>query len=284
MHKFIAQSSDNGRKLIKYISSLFKKLPEGRIYRLFRQKSIKVNNKRIADSNYVVKTGDEIIIYGIKDEPSFVIYDNSWKLDSEIVYEDDNILLINKKAGTIVHGDSNCLDNQVFSYFKFRQNSAFRPSHVGRLDKWTSGLIMYAKNYQTLTELNHKTEFLDKIYVLKSDYNPHDEIVSVYIHHDELQQKMVATKNMQHPNDKIAKTRFFKKDNKLYAQLFTGRKHQIRATLEYLGYPIYGDSKYGSKTKGTKRVYLHCYKLKFNNLERSLEYLNGKEFECKEEW
>ncbi|NES53138.1 RluA family pseudouridine synthase, partial [Escherichia coli] len=75
MHKFIAQSSDNGRKLIKYISSLFKKLPEGRIYRLFRQKSIKVNNKRIADSNYVVKTGDEIIIYGIKDEPSFVIYD-----------------------------------------------------------------------------------------------------------------------------------------------------------------------------------------------------------------
>lgn len=54
--------------------------------------------------------------------------------------------------------------------------------------------------------------------------------------------------------------------------------------MEYFGYLIYGDLKYGLKVKGIKRVYLYCYKLKFNNLDKFLEYLNGKEFECKEEW
>ncbi|MBT1345696.1 RluA family pseudouridine synthase [Mycoplasma bovis] len=284
MHKFVAHKNDGGRKLIKYISSLFKDLPEGRIYKLLRQKCVKINGKRITDSNYVINEGDEVVIYGIKEQATIYIYDVGLQLDSKIIYEDDNILIINKKAGKVVHGEPLCLDNQVLSYLKFKQNSSFKPSHVGRLDKWTSGLIVYAKNYKALRELNDKIGFFDKIYTLKSDYNGGDNVVSAYIHHDEKMQKMIVTKNPAGLNNQIVKTKIYVDSNKLYAQLLTGRKHQIRATMEYLGYPIYGDIKYGWRKKTNKRIYLHSYKLGFNNLSSPLEYLNGREFECNEDW
>ncbi len=284
MHKFVAHKNDGGRKLIKYISCLFKDLPEGRIYKLLRQKCVKINGKRITDSNHVINEGDEVVIYGIKEQAAIYIYDVGLQLDSKIIYEDDNILLINKKAGKVVHGEPLCLDNQVLSYLKFKQNSSFKPSHVGRLDKWTSGLIVYAKNYKALRELNDKIGFFDKIYTLKSDYNGGDNVVSAYIHHDEKMQKMIVTKNPVGLNNQIVKTKIYVDSNKLYAQLLTGRKHQIRATMEYLGYPIYGDIKYGWHNKTNKRIYLHSYKLGFNNLSSPLEYLNGREFECNEDW
>ncbi len=284
MHKLVAHKNDGGRKLIKYISCLFKDLPEGRIYKLLRQKCVKINGKRITDSNHVINEGDEVVIYGIKEQATIYIYDVGLQLDSKIIYEDDNILLINKKAGKVVHGEPLCLDNQVLSYLKFKQNSSFKPSHVGRLDKWTSGLIVYAKNYKALRELNDKIGFFDKIYTLKSDYNGGDNVVSAYIHHDEKMQKMIVTKNPVGLNNQIVKTKIYVDSNKLYAQLLTGRKHQIRATMEYLGYPIYGDIKYGWHNKTNKRIYLHSYKLGFNNLSSPLEYLNGREFECNEDW
>lgn len=284
MHKFVAHKNDGGRKLIKYISSLFKDLPESRIYKLLRQKCVKINGKRITDSNHIINEGDEVVIYGIKEQATIYIYDVGLQLDSKIIYEDDNILIINKKAGKVVHGELLCLDNQVLSYLKFKQNSSFKPSHVGRLDKWTSGLIVYAKNYKALRELNDKIGFFDKIYTLKSDYNGGDNVVSAYIHHDEKMQKMIVTKNPAGLNKQIVKTKIYVDSNKLYAQLLTGRKHQIRATMEYLGYPIYGDIKYGWRKKTNKRIYLHSYKLGFNNLSSPLEYLNGREFECNEDW
>lgn len=284
MHKFVAHKNDGGRKLIKYISSLFKDLPESRIYKLLRQKCVKINGKRITDSNHIINEGDEVVIYGIKEQATIYIYDVGLQLDSKIIYEDDNILIINKKAGKVVHGELLCLDNQVLSYLKFKQNSSFKPSHVGRLDKWTSGLIVYAKNYKALRELNDKIGFFDKIYTLKSDYNGGDNVVSAYIHHDEKMQKMIVTKNPAGLNNQIVKTKIYVDSNKLYAQLLTGRKHQIRATMEYLGYPIYGDIKYGWRKKTNKRIYLHSYKLGFNNLSSLLEYLNGREFECNEDW
>lgn len=284
MHKFVAHKNDGGRKLIKYISSLFKDLPEGRIYKLLRQKCVKINGKRITDSNHVINEGDEVVIYGIKEQATIYIYDVGLQLDSKIIYEDDNILLINKKAGKVVHSEPLCLDDQVLSYLKFKQNSSFKPSHVGRLDKWTSGLIVYAKNYKALRELNDKIGFFNKIYTLKSDYNGGDNVVSAYIHHDEKMQKMIVTKNPVGLNNQIVKTKIYVDSNKLYAQLLTGRKHQIRATMEYLGYPIYGDIKYGWRKKTNKRIYLHSYKLGFNNLSSPLEYLNGREFECNEDW
>ncbi|WP_427909416.1 pseudouridine synthase [Mycoplasmopsis bovis] len=284
MHKFVAHKNDGGRKLIKYISSLFKDLPESCIYKLLRQKCVKINGKRITDSNHIINEGDEVVIYGIKEQATIYIYDVGLQLDSKIIYEDDNILIINKKAGKVVHGELLCLDNQVLSYLKFKQNSSFKPSHVGRLDKWTSGLIVYAKNYKALRELNDKIGFFDKIYTLKSDYNGGDNVVSAYIHHDEKMQKMIVTKNPAGLNNQIVKTKIYVDSNKLYAQLLTGRKHQIRATMEYLGYPIYGDIKYGWRKKTNKRIYLHSYKLGFNNLSSPLEYLNGREFECNEDW
>ncbi|MBT1385862.1 RluA family pseudouridine synthase [Mycoplasma bovis] len=284
MHKFVAHKNDGGRKLIKYISSLFKDLPESRIYKLLRQKCVKINGKRITDSNHIINEGDEVVIYGIKEQATIYIYDVGLQLDSKIIYEDDNILIINKKAGKVVHGELLCLDNQVLSYLKFKQNSSFKPSHVGRLDKWTSGLIVYAKNYKALRELNDKIGFFNKIYTLKSDYNGGDNVVSAYIHHDEKMQKMIVTKNPVGLNNQIVKTKIYVDSNKLYAQLLTGRKHQIRATMEYLGYPIYGDIKYGWRKKTNKRIYLHSYKLGFNNLSSPLEYLNGREFECNEDW
>lgn len=279
MQKFIATKNDEGRKLIKFLQSIFKNTPESHIYRAFRKKDIKVNDKRINDRNYIINEGDCIIIHGFQsDDKAFKKYDKSLQKPLKIIYEDNNILLVNKDPFVEVHGSKKSLDNQVLAYLKFNQTSSFKPSHVGRLDKDTSGLIIYAKNYESLVELNYKTVFFDKIYKLKSDYKGEDKVVEFYTKKDESKQKMIASKIPFSNESKLVKTKIFAINNELFAKLITGKKHQIRLTMEYLKNPIYGDKKYGGKK--AKRLYLHSYKLTFKKLENNLEYLNNKTFVC----
>ncbi|WP_406617317.1 RluA family pseudouridine synthase [Mycoplasmopsis adleri] len=283
MIKLIAKADDEGRKLFKYLQSVFKHMPTSHLYKILRKKDIKINSKRTNDENLILHAGDLIEVYGVEnDDLNLYTYDASIKLTSEIIYEDDNILILNKQNNVEVHGSKNSLDNQVLSYLNYKQDSAFKVSHVGRLDKETSGLIIYAKNYAAVTELNSKIGKFDKIYTLKSDYNEPDQIVSFYIHHDEKLKKMMATNQPYYPDDKKAETYIFKENNKLYAKLLTGKKHQIRVTMAYLNWPIYGDKKYGGKPD--KRLFLHSYKLTFKNLEGKLAYLNNKTFICEPNW
>ena len=180
--------------------------------------------------------------------------------------------MINKPENFVVHGKYNSIDNQVLSYLKFKKVDSFTPSHVGRLDKLTSGIMLYAKNYNSLKELNDKKTYFEKFYIAISKLNE-KFLLEAFIFHDDLKQKEFISQK----KGKSCKTSFIPvEDNKVLIQTYSGRKHQIRASLEYLKFPIKGDTKYGGTS--ARRLYLHSNKLILNNLEGHLNYLNKKEF------
>ncbi|VEU75518.1 Pseudouridylate synthase [Mycoplasmopsis maculosa] len=282
MNKYIATKNDENRKIINFIKSIFKNAPESLIRKLFRKKEIKINSKKINDPNYILKENDEIIIYSLKNEIFYDNKENKAILTSEIIYEDDNIIVINKKSGIVVHSEKESLDNQIYNYLNFIQVDSFKPTHIGRLDKETSGIIVYAKKYSVLIELQKKKKLFEKIYTLKSDYKVVEpKIIEFYSFKND------STKNMDYSkhevlNSKINITKIFSENGTTFAQIFTGRKHQIRLTMKYLKNPIYGDVKYGGRKD--KRIYLHSYKIVFKGLEGELEYLNNKIFISNPNW
>lgn len=277
MFEILATKNDQGRTLYKLLCKYLNNLTKSRLEKIFRKKDIKVNGIRTNDKSFKVSENDHIIIYGVFDankqqEIKLV------KPNLNILYEDDNILLIDKVPGLIVHGEENSLDDQVLAYLGFVQKDSFKPSHVGRLDKATSGLILYAKNYETLTMLNAKHKYFTKKYLFKSnlELKPNQKIdLTLYLVKDEANQKVKAyAKKVL--NSQKAQTLFYLEKNDKIAQLVTGRKHQIRVSLQYLHKPIWGDKKYGGKP--SQRLMLHSFYLQFKELTGNLKYLNKKEF------
>ncbi|ADE19504.1 RluA family pseudouridine synthase [Mycoplasma crocodyli] len=280
MKTIIATSNDAGRTLYKLITKYLDNVPLSRIEKLFRKKDIKVNGIRTNQKDYTIAFNDQIEIYGlidIKKEEAPLISSFSFKK----IYEDNNILIIDKPNGIEVHSSPNCLDNQVLAYLKFKQVDSFKPSHVGRLDKETSGIMLYAKNYQALKYLNDNMENIIKTYTFKSDFNEESKDVELYLYKDEDKKRMAASFTKV-PYSKLSKTHFYLESNKKYATLSSGRKHQIRVSLMKLGKPIYGDFKYGGKKAG--RLMLHCLQIKFQQLEGEFKYLNELEFLSQPKW
>lgn len=275
MNKYKATKNDAGRTILKFIQKLFNDVPKSRIERIFRQKDIKINGKRIKDKKHLIKEDDEILIYGLftSVQPKQNIKAN---ITFKIIFEDENILIVDKKIGVPVHDAKDSLDNQVLTYLKFKQIDSFVPSHIGRLDKQTSGIMIYGKTYEAVKQLNEANKKLKKIYEFKSDLNK-NIITEFKITHDEKYHREKAG-----DIGKKTKTKFWIEGNKKYAELATGRKHQIRATLSKLNKPIYGDTKYGGKK--ADRIYLHSVYLKLDGLKEKLEYLNGQEFWSRPEW
>ncbi|OYD26797.1 23S rRNA pseudouridine955/2504/2580 synthase [Mycoplasma testudineum] len=275
-----ATENDQGKILFKVVRSYLNNVPNSRVEKIFRLKDIKVNGKRNVDKDTPVMAGDQIIIYGIENPKVRNAY-QPVEIKFNVIYEDDNILIIDKPTGIVMHGEPNSLDNQVLRYLKFVQKDSFIPSSIGRIDKFVSGLVCYAKNYKTLREL--KTEKnIEKIYTYKADILvPEKHTVNFYHEYNPIKQRAILYKEKK-PDTKVASTILWDEGNYHYAQLLTGRKHQIRVTLSKLGFPIYGDKYYGGKN--AKQIYLHSYMLKFKGLNQDLEYLNKQVFISKPKW
>ncbi|WGI36526.1 pseudouridine synthase family protein [Mesomycoplasma lagogenitalium] len=283
MKKIIATFNDQNRTLYKFIIKHFNKVPLSKIEKIFRKKDIKVNGTKTNNKKYLVMENDVVEIYGLDEKlensNKINLLNSNLKIDFNVIYEDKNILIVNKKNNIAIHGEDNCLDNQVLQYLKFIQNSSFVPSHIGRIDKSTSGIVVYAKNYHSLVQLKEKQSNFDKIYIFKSDIKIDKEFqVSYFLEKDDKKMKMKVVEK----SNELAITDFYEQSGKKYAKLITGKKHQIRVSLSKLGFPIYGDKKYGGKKE--KRVYLHSHILKFKNLNGELKYLNEKEFICYPKW
>ncbi|WP_051586204.1 RluA family pseudouridine synthase [Mycoplasmopsis lipofaciens] len=272
-----------GMKILNVIKKVLPNSSLNEIYKKFRKKDIKINNKRVKDFNILVKNGDCVEIYTYKPIKFIENELNEVSLNFTIIYEDSNILIINKPNGFSVHGEKNSIDNQVKKYLNTNSNSLFKPSHVGRLDKETSGIMIYAKNHTSLVELNKKINDFEKIYAFKSDYNGENVFLNIEILKNKetnyLSCKLADQKSQE---TRIAKTQIFKKNNKYFARILTGKKHQIRLSLQFLGFPIWGDKKYNGIKKD--RLYLHCYSLTFQNLNNDLKYLNNKKIISKIPW
>ena len=286
MKKLIVDNKYNNKKLNTFLLDNIPNISINTIYKLLRKKDIKVNNVRI-NSNILLHADDEVLVY-ISDN----LLSNNFKLD--IFYEDDNILIINKPYNIEVTG-SNSLTTYVHSIYS---GNDFLPMPCHRLDRNTTGLILFAKNEISLNILldkfkNHEIEkhYLALVYgvpKIKSDklksYLFKDTKKSIVYISDEFKkgyQKIITSY-------KILEV-FSTNTSLLDVQIETGKTHQIRAHLAHIGYPIIGDGKYGinkiNKEFNAKYQKLCSYKLKFNFKTDAdiLNYLNNKTFKLEKQ-
>ncbi|MBE6746419.1 MAG: RluA family pseudouridine synthase [Ruminococcaceae bacterium] len=285
-------------------------LPKSLMYKYIRTKRIKVNGKR-AEISTRLNVGDVVDMY-INDEffeKSETRYDfMGASKDLSIVYEDENIMLLNKKVGLLSHPDDNEYTDTLITrvkrylYEKGEYNpdeeTSFTPSLVNRIDRNTSGIVIAAKTAAALRILNQKMKDreLHKYYlcVVHGEIEKKSDTLIGYLIKDEKKNKVTVYTKMRE-GAKTIKTKYnvLKVRNGLSLveiELLTGRTHQIRAHFASIGHPLLGDGKYGTnalnKKTGYKKQCLCSYKLTFDFTTdaEELEYLNGKSFEIEDVW
>lgn len=289
MTKLEINQNDAGQKIFAFIKKAFRDTNLSIIYKWFRLGKIRVNNKRIKNRDYVLQFGDIILVFDAGSNTTKRKWEKVDYHNLEIVYEDQNILIADKDFDLEIHSEFNvCLDNMVRSYlfdkgeFNPDENS-FIVSHVHRLDKLTSGLVIYAKNKAALdfflSTIVNKNQ-ITKTYVAKVEGSPKiTGIISGFIDYNG-ETKKATFKAQEFKMSKQAILDIKKIDEQYVTiELVTGRKHQIRATMEYLKTPIFNDFRYSSKRHGNEHyIALNANQIAFHDLPEPYAYLNEKVF------
>ncbi|MGI6279346.1 MAG: RluA family pseudouridine synthase [Acutalibacteraceae bacterium] len=310
MREFTISKNDEGLRLDKFIQKVCPTLPSSLMFKYIRTKRIKVNGKR-GEIGTRLNIGDIVSAY-INDEffapasPKYDFLSSPAVLD--IVYEDENILLADKKQGLLVHPDKNEYNNtligriQHYLYKKGEYDpeneNSFRPALVNRIDRNTGGIVIAAKNAEALRILCEKIKNreMDKRYLAVVHGVPErkSEILEGFLEKNE-EKNQVFLKAKRTKDAKTIKTKYTVLESKnglslLEIELLTGRTHQIRAHMASIGHPLLGDGKYGKSGKDKKMGFdkqaLYSYSLRFDFKTPAgiLEYLNGKRFTVKSVW
>ena len=310
MREIIINKNDADQRLDKFLSKRFKNMPKSLMYKYIRTRYIKVNNKKCEIST-MLKEGDVLKLF-IKDEffdddreneESYEFLKAPLKLD--IIYEDENILIINKKPGLIVHPDKSyhfdSLIARVLHYlyekgeYNPKDDRSFAPATVNRLDRNTGGIVIAAKNAEALRILNSKIKSreIKKLYLCMVQGKPKAEsgTVSGYLEKNESKNKVrIFSENA--PGRKYMETKYrviksVRENSLLEVDLITGRTHQIRASMAKLGNPLLGDTKYGYKKSSAEKeqfkyqaLYAYRITFEFQSDAGILQYLDGRSFEA----
>ena len=305
MKILVIEKNDAGQRLDKYLSKAVKGLPASLMYKFIRTKKIKVNRKR-AEIGMMLAEGDEIQLF-IRDD----FFDSPEKdvsaLDSiepklDIIYEDENIMLINKRPGVLVHEDDSGKDNTLLLHlwaylyqngeYNPKDEASFAPAFCNRIDRNTGGIVIAAKNASALRDMNMriKTGQVSKFY-----------ICAVHGIMKKSSDKLTAWLRKDEKNNTVDVIPYEKKgykqiitgyrvlsdngaDSLLEIELFTGRTHQIRAHMAFIGHPLLGDGKYGinrdDRRIGYKWQALYSYRTRFDFEKNGdvLDYLAGHEY------
>ncbi|SHJ87556.1 23S rRNA pseudouridine955/2504/2580 synthase [Caminicella sporogenes DSM 14501] len=277
LREIIIGENEYGQRLDRFLLKYLNNSTRANVYKLLRKKVIKVNGKREKE-NYFLKLGDRLQIF-LSDETldklrkeEKIVMDGKVNLD--IVYEDDEILVVNKPKGLLTHPDKKeykkTLSTRVQAYLKHLSTRTFKPASINRLDQNTSGLVIFCKTYEALKKYNEmmrnreikkyylcivhgivKKEGAIKGYIVK---NTKTNVVQIFDKNN---------KNGQFIYTKYKPIRYLNNNYTLLeVEILTGKTHQIRASLSKINHPIIGDTKYGGKKIDniTTQV-LHAYKL-----------------------
>lgn len=302
MFEVIIDKKNENQRVDKFVRKVLKNAPLSFIYKLFRKKDVKVNDKKI-DIDYKLKENDVLKIYvSVQQLDDFKNKVNLKIVEfcHEIIYEDENILIINKPSGLLVHGDNKnkkeTLTNDVLNYLyskgEYDNDCLFTPAPAHRLDRNTSGIIIFGKNsavLHDLMELLQDKSKIEKEYIALVVGNINKEgVIDAPLLKIEKLNKVVVSNDI---GSKKAITKYYPYKNLkdytlLKVNLLTGRTHQIRVHLSYINHPIVGDKKYGDikvnkifeEKYGLDSQFLHAYSIKFNKIDGILSYLSNKKF------
>lgn len=291
-------TNEAGQRVDKFCRKLFKDVPLSAIYKSIRKGDVKLNGKKTKEK-YVLQEGD-ILSYTYIEHKIEAKKFQRVEPNIKIGYEDTNMVIIEKWPGVLIHANKPSGDPTLTDYalsYLFNKGEydpekeiTFTPAPCNRLDRNTSGLVIFGKNYDSLKTLNKmiKDRDIKKYYLTLVKGRIKDGIYNAYILKNE-ENNVSKVFNEEKPNTKLISM-----DVKcletcgtfslLEIELITGRSHQLRAHLSFLGNPIVGDDKYGDRKLnsffcnkyGLSYQYLFAYKLKFTNCPENLDYMQNK--------
>ena len=305
MREFTIGKNDAGQRLDRFVAKNLPLLPPALLQKYIRLKRIKVNGKG-SKRDVRLETGDILQLY-INDEffdkPNEEnLFLTVFKPQLNIVYEDENLLLVDKRPGLSVHADEtekvNTLINHIQAYLYQKREwnpkweNAFAPALCNRIDRNTGGIVIAAKNAETLRIINEKIRAheLEKSYLCITVGRPKrpEGKIEGFLLKDEAK-KEVRFFHKPVPGGKTAVTLYRTLESRgglslVECRLLTGRTHQIRVSMAEIGCPLLGDGKYGKGDVNRRyhetRQALYSYKLRFDFPTDAglLNYLKGQEF------
>lgn len=295
-------ANEAGQRLDKFLRKLLKDVPLSAIFKALRKGDIRVNGKKQKEK-YTLEINDVIEVRYIQSQKMTEKKENFVKVDPsglKIAYEDSNMVVVEKWPGVLVHPDNNkkipTLTDYVLSYLNEKgdylpeKEITFTPAPCNRLDRNTSGLVVFGKNFEGLRELNEiiREGRVKKYYNALIKGRIKDGIYKGYIlKNEEANISRIYDKKVKDSKEISMEVKTIQSDGAfsfIEIDLITGRSHQIRAHLAHIGNPIIGDNKYGDKKLnsyflnkyGLDYQFLYAYKLNFKNVDGKLEYLKNK--------
>ena len=308
MKLITVHKQEEGQRLVKLLGAYLKEAPTSFFYKMLRKKNITLNGKK-ADGTEKLKNGDEIRLF-LSDETYEKFAGKARPKEKfptaklNIVYEDSNVIFINKPAGMLsqksIPSDVS-LNEYLLGYleksgqWKQEESKAFRPSVCNRLDRNTSGMVICGKSMAGLQQMSAllKDRSLHKYYLclVKGAMTEGQHLEGYLLKNESTNQVQILKEEAEGASHIITEYEPLYTEGEvtlLKVTLVTGKSHQIRAHLSSIGHPIIGDPKYGDRkmnaffreTHGVQNQMLHAWKLSFPEMPVPLDNLSGKSFEA----